>query len=403
MNPNIIEVANGVPLPENPEIQQPFSQWDLAQVQTPMFMTEAINDFAERPLYLTGNWSVKPHLDIGSFYDGNIFVRQNNSPSDYITRISPGVTMRLGNTDSIFYLVADYTAGLNWYMLHSRESNIDQNATASFQWALPKTVIGLHIGYSADSGTDIDATNLVRQHLYFAGLTTHYSSGEKTSFDLNGDYTRSDFSGLISSSQVDASAYFNYAYSPKTTFGVGGAAGYVIVPGESDQEYQQLNVRATYERREADIDRGSGGELREFGSGAVSTVTPVVSLSGAWNVREGTEIDLGLQRQTYVSALLFDQDYTATSVSLSVRQRISDYVSASLTLSYINSDYTSTNSSVYASRQDNYFDIRPALQWSATSWLSIGIFYDYSQNLSSGQGADSFQRDRGGIDFAILF
>jgi hypothetical protein len=304
----------------------------------------------------------------------------------------------------MFYLVADYTAGLNWYMEHSRETNVDQNATASFQWAMPKTVIGLHLGYSSDTGTDIDATNLVRQHLYFAGVTTHYTIGDKTSFDLNGDYTRSDFDGLISSSQVDASAYFNYAYSPKTTFGLGGAAGYVIVPGQSDQEYQELNLRTTYRATgKLTLIGEVGEELREYSSGAGSSLTPVVSLSGAWDVREGTEIDLGVQRQMYVSALLYDQDYTATSVDLSVRQRISDYVSVSLTLAFINSDYTSTNSSVYASREDNYFDIRPAVQWSATSWLSIGIFYEYSQNLSSGQGADSFQRDRGGIDFAILF
>ena len=403
-NANIVEAADAVPLPENPTPMSPFSEWDLAQVETPMFMTEAINDFAERPVYLTGNWSVKPHLTIGTFYDGNIFVRKDNTASDFITRVAPGVAMRLGNTDSMFYLVADYTAGLNWYMEHSNQTNLDQNATASFQWSLPKTTIGVHLGMSSDTGTDIDASNMVRQHLYFAGLTTHYVYGDKTSFDLNGDYTRSDFDGYISSSQFDASAFFNYTYSPKTQIGLGGAAGYVIVPSTGDQVYEEADVRATYRATGKLTFIGEvGGQFRQYSGGGSSSVTPVFTISGAWDVRPGTQINIGLQRQMYVSAFLYGQDYTATSVDISLVQRITDYVSASLTLGYINSDYSASVSNVSASREDNYFDIRPAVQWNATSWLSVGIFYEYSQNLSHGQGADPFQRDRGGVDFAILF
>jgi hypothetical protein len=399
-----VEAAAGVPLAENPAYPTPFSEWDLAQVETPMFLTEAINDFAERPVYLTGNWSVKPHLSIGTFYDGNIFVRTNNTTSDFITRFAPGVTMRLGNTESMFYLVADYTAGFNWYMQHFKESSIDQDASASLQWALPKTVIGLHLGVSADTGTDIDATDRVRQQLYFAGITTHYAYGEKTSFDLNGDYSRSDFNGLISSSSIDAAAFFNYSYSPRTELGVGAATGYVIVAGGNDQEYEQANLRATYRATGKLTFVGEvGSEFRQYTNGSGGTVTPVFSVSGSWAVRAGTQLSMSLQRQTYVSALLADQDYTATSVNMSVTQRITDYVSASLTLGYINSSYSATSVNVNATREDNYFDIRPAVQWSATSWLSVGIFYEYSQNLSHGGGADPFQRDRGGVDFAILF
>ena len=398
------EIADGVPLPENPVVPEPFSQWDLAQVETPMFVTEAINDFAERPVYLTGNWSVKPHLSIGMFYDGNIFVQQKGASSDFIIRTSPGVTMRLGNTDSMFYMVADYTAGVNWYTVHSRQSDVDQNASASLQWSMPKTIVGLHLGVSSDTGTDIDATNRVHQNLYFAGITTHYLYSDKVSFDLNGDYTRSDFNGLISSSQMDASAFVNYQYSPKTQFGLGGAAGYVMVPGTSDQIYEQANVRTVYRATgKVTLISEVGAEFRQYEDGRGQSVTPVVSLSAAWDVKEGTQLNLSVQRQMYVSAILADQDYTATSVSTSVVQRITDNVNASLTLGFINSVYSPTKTGVTSSREDNYIDIRPGIAWRALSWLSVGIFYDYSQNFSHGQEAAPFARDRGGIDFAIVF
>jgi hypothetical protein len=69
----------------------------------------------------------------------------------------------------------------------------------------------------------------------------------------------------------------------------------------------------------------------------------------------------------------------------------------------VNTDYTATATNVTATREDNYFYIRPALEWKALSWLSVGIFYEYSQDLSQGGTANSFTRDRGGVDMAILF
>lgn len=399
-------VADSVPLPEepNPAMLNPYSEFDLAQVETPLFINNAINDFGERPLYLTGNWSVKPHLTIGSFYDGNIFVRSNDSQGDLITRIAPGLLMRLGNDNSIFYLTADYTAGINLYAQHSNEDSVDEDASTTFQWSLPKTTIALRLGVSADSGADIDATNLVRQQLYFAGLTTHYALSEKTSIDLNGDYSRSDFDGLISSSQVDAAAYVNYAFSPRTQVGAGVAGGYVIVPGEGHQEYEEFNLRATYRLSGKVTLLADGGiEDRQYSLGAGDTTTPVFDISAAWDVRNGTQVTLGFQRQIFVSAIEQNQDYTASSVSLGVSQRITDSVSASLSLAFINSEYSATASGVSATREDNFMTIRPAVQWQALSWLSIGIFYEYSQNFSSGLGADSFSRDRGGVEMAILF
>ena len=164
--------AESVPVPTNPELLKPFSEWDMSGIESPMFNTEGINEFSERSLSLTGKWSVKPHLSVSSIYDGNIFVQSNNTTSDYITRIEPGIMVRLGDGDSTFYMVGDYTAGANWYMDHPSESTVDQNAKFDFQWSLPKLTIGVHLGVLADTGSDIDATDRVKRQLYYAGVTT---------------------------------------------------------------------------------------------------------------------------------------------------------------------------------------------------------------------------------------
>ena len=400
------EVAEAVPLPANPALQQQqFSEWDLARVESPMFMSESINDFSERPVYLTGNWSVNPHLSIGFIYDGNIFLRHQNVQGDFITRFAPGVTMRLGNTESMFYLVADYTAGVDWYMTHSSQTTVDQDATATLQWNLPKTTITMRLGIFDDTGQDIDVTDRVRQTQYYAGATAHYAYGEKTSLDVSSDYTRSDFGhGLISSSQVEGQTFLNYEYSPQTQLGAGATMGYVWVPGGVDQEFEQANLRATYKATgKLTVIGEVGAEFRQYSGGEGQTVTPVFNLEGAWAVREGTEIDLTLQREIFASAILQDQDYTSTSVDLTIRQRIGDRVTALLTGGYVNAVYSAAATGVTGSRVDNFYYIRPAIQWQALKWLSVGIFYQFSEDISHGATSDSFTWDRGGVDIAILF
>jgi len=392
------------PAAENPLLQPEFSDWDLSQVQSPTFLSAAINEFNERPLQLTGNWSLKPHLSTGTYYDGNIFLRSTNNQSDIVTRVSPGLTMRLGNTDSIFYMAADYTLGLNYYLEHLSESTVDQDGNVQFQWSMPKTTIGLNLSVSSDTGQDVDVTDRVRRELYNAGLTTHYAFGEKTSWDFGVNYTRSDFNGLISSSEYDADVFLNYQYSPKTQVGLGVNTGYMEVPGSSGQVYEGLNLRATYRATgKLTLISEVGAQLRQFESGIGTTLTPVFTLGGAWAVKQGTEVDVTAHRSIYASAILNDQNYTATSLDLTVHQRITDYVDVGLGVGYVNTAYSATATGVSAVREDNYFYIRPTVEWKALSWLSVGIFYEYSQDVSQGGQANSFTRDRGGVDVAFLF
>src|SRR6202042_3304673 len=87
------QAAANVPVPTNPQLKVPFSEWDLSGIESPLFTSESINEFNERPILLTGRYSVKPHLSISSFYDGNIFVKSTGATSDYITRVEPGLML----------------------------------------------------------------------------------------------------------------------------------------------------------------------------------------------------------------------------------------------------------------------------------------------------------------------
>jgi len=77
-------------------------------VESPLFLNAAIDDFGARPFLITDNLSVRTHMSLGTYYDGNIFLKSDGGNSDLIARFAPGLTLTLGNDESIFYLMADY-------------------------------------------------------------------------------------------------------------------------------------------------------------------------------------------------------------------------------------------------------------------------------------------------------
>ena len=78
-------------------------------------------------------------------------------------------------------------------------------------------------------------------------------------------------------------------------------------------------------------------------------------------------------------------------------------MAVSISGGYENSSYTATASGVTATREDNFFYARPSVQWHVRQWLSLGAFYERSQNFSTGEGARSFGRDRVGLQAALAF
>ena len=177
------------------------------------------------------------------------------------------------------------------------------------------------------------------------------------------------------------------------------------MPAGSDQTFEQANLRvASNVSGKVSLIGQAGIEFRQYGQGQGDTLTPVFGIEAAWDIREGTKLDVSLQRALFASAILQGQDYAATSVAATITQRVTDRVQVSLGAGYVNTDYQAAASGVSASRVDNYFFIQPSVQWQALTWLSVNVFYQYSQDFSHGGiGVNSFRRDAGGIDFAFNF
>jgi hypothetical protein len=100
-------------------------------------------------------------------------------------------------------------------------------------------------------------------------------------------------------------------------------------------------LRATYRATgKLTLIAEGGMEVRQYGDGVGTSLTPVFIIEGAWTPLEGTTLDLSARRSIYASAILNDQDYTATSLDFTITQRITDYVDVSVASGYVKTIFT---------------------------------------------------------------
>ncbi|MBC7838345.1 MAG: outer membrane beta-barrel protein [Nitrospiraceae bacterium] len=396
--------------PEEPEplkLKPPFSTspWNLANLQSPLFGTEEITELTQPERINTkGLWNFRPHLSITTLYDGNVFIQEDNRKSDFLVTVSPGVGFQIGNALSGIYLTTDYTASAVIFFENSAQNSLDHRGNLNLRWSGAKLSLGLQVGFAVDSGTSIDASDRVNRLAVFSGISSHYQYSPKISFDLSANYRPTSYENLIGSNETRLQGYVNYTFTPKVTLGLGGSLGLTNVERGGSQTSEEVSVRATWSATEKlTLTASSGVEFRQFENGGAGTVTPVFGLDAAWAIREGTNLNLGARRSIFSSAVLENQNYTSTGFSATVQQRMTDRFSLSLSVGYDNLDYTAAGAGVDASRQDSFLFARPSIQCHIVSWCNIGLFYEYSENFSSGEGSRSFQRDRAGLQVSITY
>lgn len=377
----------------------------LAQVN-PAFLTPGATGFDE----ITDDsakdkrFKITPHISVGLRYDSNIFVDDENSKGDLILTVAPGVSVRYGSSQSTLELFADYTAGANFFSDETSLDGIDHFFRLGLTSRLNKLTVGFRVGVELVDGSDVEAGERVKRTNYYAGFTTEYQISEKTSVEFNGDYRLSDYNALLDSDETRAQIFLNYLLLPKVRVGVGGTLGFLDVDGSPGQTYEQALLRATYTiSGRLTLNGNVGAEFRQFGGERDDLVTPVFGAGFAWTPFDGTMITVDGRRRIYGSASLGRQDYAATGGVVNLRQRFLSDFFFSLALGYEHASYFETVDGVNADREDNYFYIRPGLQWQIRDRWTMGIFYTYSENLSDGEGSNSFSRDQIGLQTSIAF
>jgi hypothetical protein len=99
--------------------------------------------------------------------------------------------------------------------------------------------------------------------------------------------------------------------------------------------------------------------------------------------------------------ILAGQNYTTTGIALGVRQELLVKYSATLSGGFDHLNYHPSNPAVIATRKDDYYFVRAALDWRAMDRLTAGVSYLYRKNNSTDNF--SFDNHQIGLNLAYQF
>jgi hypothetical protein len=361
-----------------------------------------------------GPFEIRPHLAISAFYDDNIFLAPNNPKDDVVWMISPGILVGAGSYregDGSFFLL-DYTPTVTLFTDHDENNGQSHDVTLATQWKTPKLTLGLDQTVNISIGGLFDVTNRVDREVagqnldrqtYVTTLRAEYQFSDKTAFELDGRQAIRDYESFNSYNEWALAGWVNYQFSEKVRTSVGGTVGWRDIAANPNQTYEQALLRAAYQVAEKVTALGSiGMEFQQYQGGDSRGPTFIFSLGGQYRPRDGTWLTLEAYRREQNSIYLSGQNYTITGLRGSIRQRVIDRLSGTLTAGYDFSDYHSTTNGGNNDREDNFFYVSTGFDYEITERWQAGIFYQYRKNDSNQDGFD-YQDNQVGLRTSYRF
>ena len=325
-------------------------------------------------------------LDFNSYYDDNIFISPHKT-NDYVFRISPGVNYTYGEEgESDNYLALTYVPTVIEYYSNSQQDAVDQNADMLYEHNFQRLKLSLEQSYVHSNDTSIQAGTIVVSNVYSTTAKASYDYSDKLSImaSFNQDLSYYQNPGYNNVYERSGSAYFLYQVLPKVSLGVGPTIGADDIPGQPSQMWEQGLAHLTYNATEKVTLAASGGvEDRQFNTNISNQITGVFNLSAYWTPFDGTSLNIAGYRRNAPSYSIGGTNFTATGISVGIRQNFLQDFYVGLNGGYENDAYTAASVGVTGARNDNYYYIHPYVQWNAEKWFQVVAYYQYSADDST--------------------
>lgn len=164
------------------------------------------------------------------------------------------------------------------------------------------------------------------------------------------------------------------------------------------------SAKATYEMRKYDNDKIIGAETADDDASVAG-----YNVSVTWKPSEQNAITLAGERRMEETQFGLNRYYVTTGVSVTLKQKIMDKITATLTAAYENMAYPEDNPTAWAatsyggeSRTDNLLRIRPSLDYKFQQWLSAGVWYQF-RDRSSDQDTFEYANNQAGAYVKVMF
>ena len=340
---------------------------------------------------------------LGEVYDNNIFSRAKKE-GDFITRVAVRGDYQIGDltaTDGNYFNLV-YAPSLHVYARHSHETGVDQYAGALYGHRWTKLTLTLEQSYHRTQETDASVGGLVTADEYITVLKANYKYSPSIDLVAVGrqDFTNYDEPDYTDSKEWVGSLYALYHIDSKISVGFGPNFGYLNPETAPNETYQQFLARVIYDpTSRIHIEGTAGAEDRQYQTNQRSdTLEPVFAISGSYVPNPSTTLGMNAARQFRPSYNAIGQDYIATNVFLSARQRFFEAYFLGVEAGYENDDYQNVAVAAGPTREDDYFFVQPSLSWDANGWLKIAAFDRYEEDSSN---FDLFSYDTNQVGVSI--
>jgi hypothetical protein len=351
-------------------------------------------------------WRLILTVQGGVYYDSNIFITQTHPTGDTVIELAGGFTLELGDyrRKDNNYLTLKYLATGYIYTGHSESDGVDQQFELHGQYRWERLTAQGNLSFSYLDGPDRLAGTFTTSYLIDGLFRLLYDYSDKTQLHAEFEQISTIYPSELNSFEYIGRFGADYALTPKLKIGGEGVVGDLQAQGGGNSIYGQALFRAAYKLTEKVVFLGDAGvEVVNYDGRNLTKVTPVFDLSAQWTPFVGTGFGLTAFRRIFASPVEVGQVFTATGVQGSISQTFFQRLTASVFVGYENDQYyASVSNAPDINRTDNYVYVRPNLTYSIGGWCNIVLYYQFSHNDSSLNGA-SFDDHRVGGQVIFAF
>jgi len=363
-------------------------------------------------------WTIQSSLSAGYTYEDNVGLGANAIGSA-IYNVSPTVAVKYGPMGSGLTFGLSYTANYQYFENNAFKEALNHAVTTNFNWDRGRLRVFGAAGFTNTAGANVDAGSRIDSNTIFASLGIAYNYTEKTTFGLSytgNIFSPNDTSVFAQNNQVinqsllrtlthTFGTYFDYQITGKTKLGLEAQYGIQDVDRGNDLTFYRFLLRANWAATSKLTLNASLGPQLNQPEGEQGEMSAYWNLGIDYRLVDTgkTTFGLNIYRNQNPSISLVNQSFDTTGISASLTYLPASRLRLSTAFGYEFANYFSTSSIQQSTRQDHMYFIRPALVYAVTSWASLSVFYQYTENHSSGLGSTSFRRNSFGVAASIAF
>ncbi len=350
---------------------------------------------------------IRASLRIEGYYDSNIFTVNTGKTDDFVWEIQPDVYYELGSAGSTHNLVLGYNPNFFIFTDNSSENAFNNRGYGRYTYTADKTVLGITHTSAEVDGANNDVGARVSRDEHITRIFGNYQYSEKLAFEAEaGQALRFyELGTLADHHEWHGQGFFLYEVSPKIQLGLGTRFGFVDIGRGPNQTYQQALLKVVYAASEKLQFTASGGaDFRQYQDprGWEDRVTPAASLGLTWNPFDSTEYTMTIYRNINPSISIVGANSIATGFESKIRQRLINKLFYSLSGGFTYSEYRPTVVGTVNNREDYYYNLRNALEYKAFKYGSVGVYYEFQDNMTKNAGSD-FDRHIAGVQLNLEY